>query len=488
MVSPPSGLVDRCLLVGFAGTRADDVLRRRVADGLAGVVLFGRNIHSAEQVAELTATLRAEREDVIVAIDEEGGQVTRLEADHGSSYPGNAALGHLDDVSATENAFAAMGAELAAAGVTLDLAPVADVNVDPANPVIGVRSFGADPVLVARHVAASVRGLHRAGVGACAKHFPGHGDTSVDSHVDLPVVRHDLDRLRAVELAPFRAAIAAGVDAIMTAHVVFPALDDRPATVSRRILVDLLRREQGFTGAVITDALEMQAVADTMGVAEGAVASLLAGADLLCTGMHERADTQARDGLLAALQDGRLPLDRLEQAAGRASALAAATGRLHGSADPGTRPDRELGRRIAEEALVAHDPSGVLPLSGGVPTVVEIETQRSAGVGGGAARVCGAVAAVRTGAQGHVVRRGGPLPAIGPGPLLVACRDLVREPWQLDVVSALTAGRRDAAVLLTGLADDARELPAGTTSVCCHGAGRAGVEAAVAAVLGSRPR
>ncbi len=164
-------------------------------------------MESSDQLRALTADLRSEREDVIVAIDEEGGDVTRLEAATGSSYPGNAALGVVDDATLSERVAASLGAELAAAGVNLDFAPVADVNTNPQNPVIGIRSFGADADLVGRHVAAFVCGLQSAGVAACAKHFPGHGDTSVDSHLALPVV----DAVDSQALLPFHAAIEAGV-------------------------------------------------------------------------------------------------------------------------------------------------------------------------------------------------------------------------------------------------------------------------------------
>ncbi len=220
-----------CVLPGFAGPEAPDWVRRRLAEGLGGVVLFGWNVESSEQLRSLTAALRAEGE-VLVGIDEEGGDVTRLEVATGSSYPGNAALGAVDDVELTERVAASIGADLADVGVNLNLAPVADVNTNPLNPVIGIRSFGADGELVARHVAASVRGLQSAGVAACAKHFPGHGDTSEDSHHELPVV----ESLEEAALAPFRAAIAAGVQAIMTAHIVVRPLGETPATMSRELL------------------------------------------------------------------------------------------------------------------------------------------------------------------------------------------------------------------------------------------------------------
>ena len=230
--------------------------------------------------------------------------MTRLEAARGSSFPGNGALGAVDDVELTEQVAAAMGAELAAVGVNLDFAPVADVLVNPANPVIGIRSFGTDPALVARHVAAFVRGLQRQGVAACAKHFPGHGATEQDSHVELPVVTEDIRD----GLPPFRAAIEAGVQTIMTAHVLVPALDDLPATVSPVILRGLLREELGYDGLVIADALEMKGLSDTVGVERGAVLALRAGVDAVLVG-HDLGE-EAVAAIHAALVDG-VPEDRL---------------------------------------------------------------------------------------------------------------------------------------------------------------------------------
>ncbi|HET7900664.1 MAG TPA: glycoside hydrolase family 3 N-terminal domain-containing protein, partial [Candidatus Nanopelagicales bacterium] len=202
----------RVLLPGFVGTTAPDWLLRRAERGLGGVVLFARNVTDPDQVSALAASLRGVRPELLVAVDEEGGDVTRLEARSGSSYAGAAALGAADDVDLTRAVSAGIGAMLAGCGVDWTLAPVADVNSNPHNPVIGVRSFGADPELVARHVAAAVRGLQDdAGILACAKHFPGHGDTAVDSHLGLPVVAASPTELRTTHLAPFRAAIDAGV-------------------------------------------------------------------------------------------------------------------------------------------------------------------------------------------------------------------------------------------------------------------------------------
>src|SRR4051794_39012370 len=225
---------------GFIGTAVPDWVRRRIAEGLGGVALFARNVESPTQVAALTRQLRAERPDVIVAIDEEAGDVTRFESRHGSSRPGNLGLGAIDDPALTELVARDLGLDLARAGITLNYAPDTDVNSNPDNPVIGVRAFGAEPHLVARHSAAFIRGLQEAGVAACAKHFPGHGDTSVDSHHAVPLIDKDRAELDAGELVPFRAAIAAGVRVVMTGHLLVPAYDDRlPATLSRSILTGL---------------------------------------------------------------------------------------------------------------------------------------------------------------------------------------------------------------------------------------------------------
>ncbi|MFJ6834862.1 glycoside hydrolase family 3 protein [Streptomyces sp. NPDC091209] len=329
---PKDGLTRDALTVlqpGFTGTTAPDWLLRRLGEGLASVGLFGRNIASPDQLAALTAQLRVERNDVLVAIDEEGGDVTRLEVRTGSSFPGNHALGAVDDVALTEAVALELGRRLAACGVNLNWAPSADVNSNPANPVIGVRSFGADTDLVARHTAAYVTGLQAAGVAACTKHFPGHGDTAVDSHHALPRIDADLSVLQSRELVPFRAAIAAGSRAVMSAHILVPALDpDRPATLSRRILTGLLREELGYDGLIVTDGMEMQAIAATYGIERGSVLAIAAGADAICVGGGLADDDtvrRLRDALVSAVRTGELPEERLADAANRVRALAAWT-------------------------------------------------------------------------------------------------------------------------------------------------------------------
>lgn len=322
-----SRLAAGTLIVPFHGDSAPGWLLGGIETGLGGVCLFAinGNVTRPERLTALCAALR-DHGTPVICTDEEGGDVTRLAHATGSPYPGNAALGAVDDTDLTREVHLSLGTELATAGINLDFAPVADINATSANPVIGVRSFGADTALVARHTAAAVRGLQSAGVAACVKHFPGHGATRQDSHHELPTVDIDLDLLWRRELVPFGAAIQAGTQAIMTAHLRVPALTgDAPATLSAAALTGVLRERLGFTGVVVSDALEMRAISDTVGIAEGAVRSLAAGADLLCLGAAQRPEvvSAVQDAIIAAVRDGRLPADRLEEAGER-------VGRLHG--------------------------------------------------------------------------------------------------------------------------------------------------------------
>ncbi|WP_354212513.1 glycoside hydrolase family 3 N-terminal domain-containing protein [Arthrobacter sp. UYCu511] len=313
------------LMPGFVGTTAPDWLLDAFDDGLAAVCLFGTNLVSWDQLAALCTQLRRRSPHALLSVDEEGGDVTRLHYLAGSNQPGNAVLGRIDDVHVTAAAASAIGMELAAFGINLNLAPDADVNSADENPVIGVRSFGADPVHAARHTVAWVEGLQLAGVAACAKHFPGHGDTHDDSHLALPRVKAPLQTLLERELLPFKAAAMAGVGSIMTSHIVVEALDPaNPATFSPIVLQDILRGQLGFKGAVITDALDMVGASGVIGIPAAAVRALAAGADLLCIG----SETTARqyhdvlEGVVAAVAEGTLPLARLQDAAARTAKLA----------------------------------------------------------------------------------------------------------------------------------------------------------------------
>jgi beta-N-acetylhexosaminidase len=459
-----------CLFPGFDGTEAPDWLRRRLASGLGGVVLFARNIESREQVARLTAALRAERSDLLVATDEEGGDVTRLEARAGSSYPGNWALGVVDDPRLTEEVAAAIAGDLATVGINFDLAPVADVNSNPDNPVIGIRAFGAEAELVSRHVAAFVHGLQRRGVAACAKHFPGHGDTAQDSHLELPVVQGDIT----AALEPFRAAIDAGVRSIMTAHVVVPELAGAPATLSREILQKLLREELGFGGVAMTDALEMRAISSTVGVAEAAVQALAAGADALCLGadVDDGLVSSVHSAIVAATTDGRLSAERLDEAAERVTELAHWASQASGDQDR-----RELGREAAERALLAE---GTVTLTR-PPLVLELRPEPS--IAAGAAHH--GLADLLDGADGAVLNAPRAAPELLAGrearqPVVVV-RDAHRHEWERQVLEAVLAADPRTVVVETGLP---LWRPGGAAYVATHGAGRVNLEAAASALSG----
>jgi beta-N-acetylhexosaminidase len=460
-----------CLFPGFPGLVPPDWTRRLVEGGLGGVVLYAWNVESPEQLATLTSTLRSEGDSLLVGIDEEGGDVTRLEATTGSSYPGNAALGAVDDVELTEQVATAMAGDLVAAGVGLDLAPVADVNTNPANPIIGIRSFGAEPELVARHVAAFVRGLQGGGVVACAKHFPGHGDTRADSHLELPVVQADLYAFAADALPPFRAAIDAGVRSIMTAHIVVPALDEAPATISPAILDVLLRQELGFGGMVMTDALEMRAISATVGIEEGAVRALAAGADALCLG-HDLAEAETlgiRDALVRAVVDGRLTEGRLVEAAGRVQTA----GSWAAAQAPRRAAATDIGATVAERALRAE---GRVALSR-APLVVDLEPAPSiaAGVSPGPGEW------LRQALPGAEIVRldedaSAATPELDGRQLVLVTRDAHRHAWQRAAVERLLARSGDAIVLEVGLPLWRPDGAAGY--LASYGAARVNVEAA----------
>jgi beta-N-acetylhexosaminidase len=286
-----SKLAGQLLSFGFEGTTASEELRARIgASEVGGVMIFRPNITSPGQLAEVVGALRAAAPGdlpLLVSIDQEGGLVQRLRAP-ATEWPPMLAVGSAGDSARAALVGRALGEELAAVGVGWNFAPVLDVHTNPANPVIGNRAFGTSPEVVSRQALAFWRGLRDAGVVGCGKHYPGHGDTMTDSHHELPVVPHDIERLRKVELAPFASAARAGVEAFMTAHVMYPALDpDRPATLSRRIATEVLRGDLGFRGVLVSDDLNMKAVAARYSIEELAVQAIEAGCDHLLARVPE---------------------------------------------------------------------------------------------------------------------------------------------------------------------------------------------------------
>src|SRR5499427_2978337 len=310
--------IGQLLIAGFDGYQVSPELQSLAREfGLGGVILFARNVVEPEQVAELAfeAARLTPQLPCWVSVDQEGGRVARLKSPF-TEWPPMATLGRSRDVALAERFAQALAAELKSVGITLDYAPVLDIHTNPKNPVIGDRALAETADHVARLGAAIVRALQGEGIAACGKHFPGHGDTSTDSHVELPLVEHPPERLREVEFAPFRAAIEAGVATIMTAHVLVPALDEqRPASLSRAIVHDLLREELNYDGVILSDDLEMKAIAATYEVPSAAVQAIQAGCDgvLICSGHH---DTQAAalEAIIHAVEEERLPLTRVNDA------------------------------------------------------------------------------------------------------------------------------------------------------------------------------
>ena len=492
---------------GFVGTSAPDWVRRWLGAGLGGVALFARNVESPAQVAALTAQLRAENPDVIVAIDEEAGDVTRFESRLGSSRPGNLALGAIDDTELTEAVARDLGRELADAGITLDYAPDADVNNNPGNPVIGVRAFGAEPELVARHTSAFIRGLQESGVAGCAKHFPGHGDTAVDSHHDVPVIDRRRADLEACELVPFRAAIAAGAKSVMTGHLLVPAYDaERPATLSPRILTGLLRRELGFDGLIVTDGIEMQGVRRRYGLEGATVRALAAGVDAICVGgdhADERTAIRLRDAIVAAVRSGELPEARLRDAVRRVRELAEWTTRTQiatgaravadaAAATEVTLPGSTIGfaaaRRAVKVTITAEGPA--LPLLG-APHVVEFAPPRNIaigsetpwGVGEPLAELLPGTSTVRFTADDleSLADPAAPvLAGVGDRPLVLVVRDVHRHPWIATALDRVLAVRPDAIVVEMGIP----VTVAGGLHIATHGATRASGRAAAELIAG----
>ena len=440
-------LANATLLVPFEAYKAPRWILDGLAEGISGVCLFHNNLESAEQITELNAHLAEATDTPLISLDEEGGDVTRIGQAHGSEYPGNAALGAVDDPDLTRATLRSLGGQLTELGFNLDLAPTVDVNVADDNPVIGTRSFGSDPELVARHATAAVLGLQESGVAACAKHFPGHGATSQDSHHVLPRVEAEADLLRARELLPFRAAVDAGVRSILTAHIEMPALGGPgPATLDHRILNGVLRDELGFTGSVISDAMEMQGVSDRIGIPEASVLAVAAGCDLLCLGRFVYADgvEAVRSALVEAVRDGRLSGERLEEAAERNAQLrtwvrGAATRQAPLVAD-------DIGLSGARRAARVH---GVLPPLRD-PFVVEVDAPANVAVG-----------EVPWGLDPWFpkVERVAPDPAaaerildtVGDHDLVVVVRDAHRHPDARALTARLLKARPEAVVVEMGL-------------------------------------
>ena len=307
------------LMTGFPGTEMSEEFRQAVREYKVGnVILFKENVADCAQLKQLCRDIqdfvRQETgHSAFIAIDQEGGVVTRLRED-GVNIPGAMALGATGN---PENAYAAgklIGRELRALGPNFNFAPSVDVNCNPRNPVIGVRSYGDDPVAVGRFGARAIQGFMEGGVLSTAKHFPGHGDTDLDSHLALPCVDKSMEQLEKMELIPFRAAVEAGVPAVMTSHILYPQIEPEniPATMSRRIMTGILREKLGFRGIIVSDCMEMAAIRANYGVSEGTLAAFRAGVDLVEITHHPLWCCEAAQRILDAAENGELDMNEME--------------------------------------------------------------------------------------------------------------------------------------------------------------------------------
>ena len=485
-------------MVDFTGmTPAAEVERLIAEEKIGGVTLFDKNVTAPGQVAALTNALQtraaaAGAPPLLIGADQEGGPVVRLRPTH---FPSAMAFGAAGSEALVASAAAVTARELRATGIHIDFAPAVDVNNNPANPVIGVRSYGEDPDLVARLGVQAVTAMQSAGVIATVKHFPGHGDTTVDSHLSLPTVAHPRSRLEAVELKPFRAAIRAGVEAVMTAHVVYPALDPKnPATLSPAI-IGMLRHELGFRGLVVTDSMRMLAIADRYSPGEAAVQAVLAGADLILALGPTEVQREAIECVRAAAASGRIPSSRIAEAAERVLAAKRRLGLFARAVvdeaavarEVGTPEHLALADRVAQTAAtVVRDRAGMLPLPAGAVSVVagaapEDTVVRLAAAIRAAGRdaAVGALEGVAADGRGSIVI---PL-SEGPGTVDPA----MRARGHAIVKSAV--GRGPTVVIATGTPYGLTGVPDGAASVAVYGSDPASLRAAAGVLIGSvRPQ
>ncbi|HOV47812.1 MAG TPA: beta-N-acetylhexosaminidase [Anaerolineae bacterium] len=488
------------MVIGFDGLTPEPALLEMLRNyHVGGVILFARNVDSPRQVAELThalqhAALESGHPGLLIAIDQEGGRVARLTENKGfTEFPGAMALAATGDVENARRVAQALAAEMRAVGINTDFAPDLDVNNNPSNPVIGIRSFGSDPARVAACGVAFLEGLQAEGVLAFGKHFPGHGDTGVDSHVELPLVPHDRARLEAVEFVPFKAAMAADVAGIMSAHVTFPAIDATPglpATLSPKVLTGLLRDEMGYGGLLVTDSLEMGALAQSgYPVPLAAATALEAGADLLLFNRDHALHRAAFEELRARVLDGRISETRLNEAMRRVLQAKARFGLLTptlvdatvADAACGTAEAKTLSRAVAAQAitLVRAGTPPALPLTPDAKLLV-VETPAADGLG----RALNVPFIVVDEQPTREQRQSALSMARDGRPVILALADAARYPRQRELVEAFTETASPVIVVALRTPYDLAGMPEGPTLLATYGLNPPLLEALLAVLRG----
>ena len=368
--------VGQLFQIGFSGKEATPEIEEMIKKyKVGGIIYFSRNIDSPAQLAKLSNNLQKMAVEnynlpLMISADQEGGTVTRLK--RSTHFPGNMTLGATRDSDLAYRAGKATAGELENVGINMNLAPVLDVNNNPNNPVIGVRSYGEDPELVAKLGTSYIKGMQEGGVIACGKHFPGHGDTDTDSHLDLPIIKHDRKRLDSVELFPFREAIKTGIDSIMTAHINFPTIEPKeglPATLSKKVLTGLLREELGFEGLIITDCMEMSAIVNTFGTVEGSIKTLEAGSDTVLVSHSYKKQRKSIEAVISAVEKGRISEERINNSVKRILKLKQKRIGLEEFKEADYRKiDKDFSMKVAEEiaekgVTLVQDRDDLIPLT-----------------------------------------------------------------------------------------------------------------------------
>ncbi len=491
--------IGQVMIIGFDGTTVNPELRRLISDyHIGGVILFARNVESPTQVAALTnelqkIALESGHPGLFIAIDQEGGRVARLtEATGFTEFPSAMALTATGDPQNARLMAVAMAAEMRAVGINVNFAPDLDVNNNPINPIIGIRSFSSDPAKVVEYGLAYAQGLQENGVLAFGKHFPGHGDTSVDSHIDLPLVPHDRARLDQIELVPFRAAIAADIAGIMSAHVTFPAFDPTPgmpATLSRLVLTGLLREELGYDGLIVTDSLEMGAlVANGYSPPVSAPLALAAGADLLLFNRDHPMHIATFKNLVQAVRQGKIPQEQLNDSVRRILQAKERFGLLNpvavqvesAAVNAKSVEHLALSRELAQKSItLLRDPRGLLPLEASRPPLllepaVMRDLARSLGLGGTIFLIENQPRVSQIADVVHAARDG--------RTVIVPVHDLSLNTQQLKLIQALVEAGSPVIVLAHRNPFDAALLPDEVTVLVSYGFNPP-ARAALAAVL-----
>lgn len=499
------------LMLGWEGENPTDdttvcAKAREIVEEIqvGGLILMGRNIRHDDlsvTVNTINELQSLSREPLLVNVDQEGGMVARF-TDGVTVMPSNMALGATRRPGLAYKAAAACAEELRAVGVNYNFAPSIDVNNNPDNPIIGTRSYGESPEMVADFGAQAIRGYQDAGVIACAKHFPGHGDTAVDSHLALPSVPYPRKRLDEIELRPYRTAIEAGVSSIMTTHIMFPALDaDLPSTLSRKIITGLLREEMGYDGVIVTDSMEMKAIADNWGVPEASVLAIEAGVDLVLIPHTLASQRASREAILRAVKDGRISESRLDHSVARLTALKQRYNLGERRfADPNalghllrTPEHLAVQREIAELSvtLVRND-SGAVPLKldAGEKVLVMGMHGTVASLASAARKRWGNVDAVELKGEREEVLKQAMAAASGAGAIImVTCPS---EPWkpptdqalQTEIVKAINGLGKKLVVVAVREPYELRKFPEIGAYVCTYGYREGSMDAAAALIFG----